>query len=102
MVPTLDITGRLNTWLREQGNPSVDFIVALLPDKTISASLLRQALSGNRSLENKYYAPLEDLLRELRAIATEHAPYPIRWTNPVLFRELLTERRREREAKTQK
>ena len=93
MVTTLGIEGRWNTWLREQDNPSIEFIVALLPEGTISPSRLRQALAGNRSLENRYHQPLDRLLCELKTLAAEHAPVPIRWSNPALFRQLLAERR---------
>jgi hypothetical protein len=97
MAGSLDLAIRLSTFQRAQ-EMSADFIVALLPQDgdgkpPISVSLLRQCLAGNRNLENVYHADLECLLSDLKAIAAEHAPYPIRWTNPILFRELLAERR---------
>ena len=89
---SLSLESRLATWMRDQG-VGADFFCALFDQAIISPSTLRQAIAGNRNLEDRYQRPIETLLSELKALAEEVAPIPIRWQNPQVFRELLAARR---------
>jgi hypothetical protein len=64
----------------------------------VSSTRLNHALSGVKALQNHQSGPLLELVNELLEIAEEHAPYPIRFENPALFRQLLAERRAKKAA----
>lgn len=95
-LPTLSLEARLADFCREQNGISADFLAALpLPyGRTISASRLRVALRGEKDLEAEDNQAVETLFRELRAIAEEHLPFKVQWSDPRMFREELEKRRR--------
>jgi hypothetical protein len=92
MITKLSIEGRLSDFLREQ-DASVEFFCALLPENFISVSRVRQALAGNRDLENRHHDAIDRLLRELQALASDHDPVLIRWERPQIYRDILAARR---------
>ena len=74
---------------------SASFLCAL-DGGLVSASRLNLALNGTKALEHHQTKPLMALVSELRDVAGEHAPFPVAFKNPALFRQLLGERRKQR------
>jgi hypothetical protein len=80
--------------LRDLSMP-VQFLAACQPDddEQISHSRMAHGLSGMKRFTNEQAARLLGLVRELRALQEEHAPLPLRWCQPELYKQVLRQRR---------
>ncbi len=59
----------------------------------MSHSRLAHGLTGMKRFSNEQAARLLKLVRELQALQEEHAPLPLRWCQPDLYKQVLQQRR---------